>query len=316
MPDCPSSKRQRTSSPDVEIDPSSAHPLLRSAMWYDDGNVILTAERIQSKVYKGVLSAHSEVFQDMFSLPPLPDEDKKDECSVVHLSDAAFDVEQLLKMMFERSYFTAGPQPMKVVAALLRLGRKYIIPQIYDEALSCLTTDFPATLKEWNAHKNIDFKRILEIDSLEVEAIVLARELNLLSILPIAFYRTAAAPYISHAKSILSDRSLSPRDKALVLVGREELFAYQHEQFWTQSLSEDCCRADARPIFDACFKPPGTLVLLDPWKEHWQYKICEECCEHGKRVHNLTRRNLWSKLPAIFELDDWDVLKANSSKLR
>ena len=37
--------------------------------WYDDGTVILIARNVEFRIYKGLLSDHSSVFRDMFSLP-------------------------------------------------------------------------------------------------------------------------------------------------------------------------------------------------------------------------------------------------------
>lgn len=37
--------------------------------WFDDGNIIIRAGNKRFKVWKSVLSAHSVVFHDMFSLP-------------------------------------------------------------------------------------------------------------------------------------------------------------------------------------------------------------------------------------------------------
>ena len=40
--------------------------------WYEDGNIILTARRVEFRVFKGILANHSPVFRDMFSLPQPP----------------------------------------------------------------------------------------------------------------------------------------------------------------------------------------------------------------------------------------------------
>ncbi|KAF7983673.1 hypothetical protein HWV62_19573 [Athelia sp. TMB] len=65
---------------------SGADPV-RSDIWYDDGNVIL-----------------SSVFKDMFSFPQPPsmDSEMMDGCPIVQLSDSAKEVGYVLEGIFER----------------------------------------------------------------------------------------------------------------------------------------------------------------------------------------------------------------------
>lgn len=65
---------------------------------------MLQAERTQFKVHRGVLAMNSSIFNYLFSVPqPLVDhEDSVDGCIVVHLSDAAKDVEILLPALIKR----------------------------------------------------------------------------------------------------------------------------------------------------------------------------------------------------------------------
>lgn len=44
------------------------HPTL----WLDDGNVVLVVENTGFRVHRGILSKHSDVFRDMFSVPQPP----------------------------------------------------------------------------------------------------------------------------------------------------------------------------------------------------------------------------------------------------
>ena len=73
-----------------------------SDLWFDDGNVILIAEGIGFRVYRGVLARQSEVFRDTFEIPQStavhatgPD------CPIVHLSDdGAEEVTVMLNILF------------------------------------------------------------------------------------------------------------------------------------------------------------------------------------------------------------------------
>ena len=39
--------------------------------WFPDGNVVLLVRDVAFKVHRGQLARHSDVFRDMFALPPL-----------------------------------------------------------------------------------------------------------------------------------------------------------------------------------------------------------------------------------------------------
>lgn len=72
-------------------------------LWYEDGTVILIAEKTGFRVYRGLLAQHSEVFRDMFSLPQ-PTTAVSDTlfegCPVVHLmDDIAEEIAEVLKIL-------------------------------------------------------------------------------------------------------------------------------------------------------------------------------------------------------------------------
>ena len=72
-------------------------------LWYDDGTVILTAEKTAFRVYRGLLAKHSEVFRDMFTVPQPTtptNNDAFEGCPIVHLvDDAADDIADVLEIM-------------------------------------------------------------------------------------------------------------------------------------------------------------------------------------------------------------------------
>lgn len=78
----------------------SRHPDL----WYDDGTVILIAENIGFRVYRGPLTKHSEVFRDMFSFPQptaAPSETYEG-CPIVRLvGDTAEEIAEVMKILYD-----------------------------------------------------------------------------------------------------------------------------------------------------------------------------------------------------------------------
>lgn len=74
--------------------------------WYSDGNIIVVAQGVAFRVYKGILAEYSEVFRDMFLLPaPIPEPSESsvinaaDGCPVVHVTDTAAEFRSLLSAL-------------------------------------------------------------------------------------------------------------------------------------------------------------------------------------------------------------------------
>lgn len=70
-------------------------------LWFEDGNIILEAEKTQLRVHKSVLSKHSEVFRGMFGLTQLQGDVDIDGIAFVHLPDKAYDIRIALDWMYQ-----------------------------------------------------------------------------------------------------------------------------------------------------------------------------------------------------------------------
>jgi len=73
--------------------------------WLEDGTIVLQAETTQFLVHKSVLSRHSVVFSDMFSISK--SEDTHDEPFIegkplVQIFDTAEDIGHLLRLLYDR----------------------------------------------------------------------------------------------------------------------------------------------------------------------------------------------------------------------
>jgi hypothetical protein len=98
----PSRKRARTeASPAVAPQSSTENEIRRGIPWLEDGNIVLQAENTQFRVHKSILTAHSDVFRDMFMMPqpPITSGDMVDGCSIVVMPDSAGDIGALLNAM-------------------------------------------------------------------------------------------------------------------------------------------------------------------------------------------------------------------------
>lgn len=74
----------------------------RQEAWFWDGNIDIVAEETTFRVHRSVLSAHSEFFHDMLSIPQ-PERDgtsEQDKCSVVEVADNADDMRHFLLALY------------------------------------------------------------------------------------------------------------------------------------------------------------------------------------------------------------------------
>ena len=76
-------------------------------LWYEDGTIILVEGDTAFKVYRGLLSDHSAVFEDMFSFPqpetsPSAPSFTSPPCPVVHLQDSPAHLKHVLLALMPR----------------------------------------------------------------------------------------------------------------------------------------------------------------------------------------------------------------------
>ncbi len=90
--------------------------------WLEDGSIVLVAKKTAFKVYKGVLSAHSPVFSDMFSSVTHVDE-YYDGCPVVRISDSPEDFKWLLTHLVPKTLrqyvYSFGPSSVRTRGQLI-----------------------------------------------------------------------------------------------------------------------------------------------------------------------------------------------------
>jgi hypothetical protein len=146
----------------------------------------------------------------MQGLPQPPDQPSIDGCPIVELQDTAVDVEHLLRALYHpfvrptsvataltsvwihRKFQFQPALPFAVVSALIRLGRKYDFRDILESAVERVTFENPKTLEEYDGlilHKKYTSTRIVPYRGILFDMITLARENNIVSALPCAYYR-------------------------------------------------------------------------------------------------------------------------------
>ncbi|ETW78674.1 hypothetical protein HETIRDRAFT_240713, partial [Heterobasidion irregulare TC 32-1] len=150
-------------------------------IWFEDGNIILVCESIGFRVYKGILSSHSEVFWDMLSVGSPSADDSFDGCALVHLSDSAGDALHFLKTLYDWSYHF----PLSTIAGILRMATKYLVYSLRRAMVDELKEILPSTLASF---KKSSGGRSMIPDFNGVLALNLATECGIPIILPAACY--------------------------------------------------------------------------------------------------------------------------------
>jgi hypothetical protein len=80
---------------------ASDSDIRHKTFWFDDGSIVLSVEQTLFRVHRSVLCINSEIFADMFSIPPPNGETTIEGCTVVHLPDKAADFVDLLHVFYD-----------------------------------------------------------------------------------------------------------------------------------------------------------------------------------------------------------------------
>lgn len=94
----PPAKRPRC---DVDESEQTSECIRSSKLWFEDGTIVLQTERVQFKVYKGILAANSPIFRDMFAIAQAQEGEFVDDCPVVHLGDNPLDLAHVLDALHD-----------------------------------------------------------------------------------------------------------------------------------------------------------------------------------------------------------------------
>ena len=74
-----------------------------SELWFDDGTIVIVAQSVEFRVYKGQLARRFDVFKDLDTFPQSTvnfEHGSGFPCPVLHVTDSARDWRNLLRMLF------------------------------------------------------------------------------------------------------------------------------------------------------------------------------------------------------------------------
>ncbi|CAA7258930.1 unnamed protein product [Cyclocybe aegerita] len=338
----PASKRRRTESEEGGSDSETQKPFLfmnsvqRSKYWFDDGNVVLRAEGTLFRVHCSMMAHQSKVFKDMFGMPQ-PQEQTQDvmveDCPVITLGDTGEDVEHILAVFYDNINALDLRQKMHFsqLSAFLRLGKKYEIEYLQNEALKLLRLDFPATLDAYDKtfagdQVKYDFPR--ECGPF-TPVILLALDHSIPSVL--------LSAYLTYVSSVTPRELFTGKEgdiltssiTAICALDRDRLLrcAFNIIQTWWAGLgacsnnSNSCTnnRRSATKELALMLYPSDTGMAprLTPWNVYeggertgpMKTRLCATCMTGFKDRYEDARKELWKKLPGFFGLEEWEKLK-------
>ncbi|KIM89314.1 hypothetical protein PILCRDRAFT_813243 [Piloderma croceum F 1598] len=284
-----------------------------SDVWFDDGSIVLCVEKTLFRVHRTILCSHSEIFSDMFSLPRPLDEHMIEGCPVAWLSDRACDVEHLLKAMYD-PFFRPTLMSTDQLEGVLRLSTKYEMPTFRQECISYITSCFPSELS--------DFDDPPPRPSC-FWAVTMARECDILEILPCAMYLCAREPprVIIEGGDGDSRNCLSQGDQNLCWEAREQLahmaesevfsFLYRFQPH-SECQAANKCRSGARGIIRIFYEtnriyPYGRMEALriEDFSIYGK-SVCGCCLTAMRTSHHTGRQVVWAALPNLFGLGSWN----------
>ncbi|KAJ7725317.1 hypothetical protein B0H16DRAFT_1384313 [Mycena metata] len=319
MEDAPRPKRRRT-------DASDDTPLLVRSddYWFHDGNIILQVQFTQFRLTESLLAMHSSVFRDMFSVPLPSDEATVEDCPVVVLrGDREEDWILFLGVLYPKSY--AGEAPtVKLLAAMLRLSKKYDFAVFRKDCLNRLKRQFPTTLKEFDKVSS-DWTFIKYEESSYRDLVSLAREIGLHSILP-ALYAGMLLKVDTYIEMILDqDGGFSATDRLACLTGYTNLLQQQlttsfkwlnferpHPVLPVETCRQrhKCLAAVKVLLLDFSLQSRPRVRAIARWDKRWEADLCVLCQKEARKVFREGKEVCWDGLPEAFGLPEWDDLKA------
>ncbi|KAI8999007.1 hypothetical protein BD414DRAFT_533807 [Trametes punicea] len=198
-------------------------------LWFDDGNIVLLCRDTAFRVYRGLLTRHSVIFRDLFSMAQPSTSETMESCPVVHISDPPDDLRHLLRVMCGLRSFPIVPgerMEFSELASLVRMSHKYHVDDLHSRAMHHLKLYFTNDLAVWDS-AGIDGNLFLHITPPDaITAVNLARLTHTDSVLPTALYLCCQLDAELTAGVERPDGSterLDPKDLELVLRGRTEL---------------------------------------------------------------------------------------------
>ncbi|KAH7922344.1 hypothetical protein BV22DRAFT_1037567 [Leucogyrophana mollusca] len=313
-------------SPEEDAFPTVEDPRLCirwEGLWFADGNVILHVANTIFRVHRSILSTHSSVFDEMFSIPPPENAETFADCPIVHLTDTRAQVRHLLMTLYYPFHFHDYADSYAFLDDILRASTKYNIDNLRKNAIAKLLPSFPNTLAGFDSIVRSP-TRLRESKRRAMAVINLARSTGCLEMLPSAFYFCSRLP----VHTILRGNGVTTictDDAAKCIIGREKLLKKwdkrTHAFLYDKNLvprhvfavCPDCPESESEKVAHTLkfFQEKDTarpfgLELFEDWD---RIGVCRNLAVSLEAKHQKAREKLWEMLPEIFGLGSWGECK-------
>ncbi|KAI5896346.1 uncharacterized protein SCHCODRAFT_02745347 [Schizophyllum commune H4-8] len=291
-------------------------------LWYDDGNLVLQAERTQFRVHRSILCKQSIVFRDMkeASCTSAAGSANVDGCPVVELQDSAEAIRYMLRCMYDTGILERPPTNTEILLAL-RMGHKYLISTLFEYAASYMHRLFPSHLADYEA----DGSLFSSADRDPFEFLAIARSTGLETVIPalcLSYLRDLDPGDL--AKSV-KDHTLSPEDGFMLLFARNKILdctllycfkwaldQHRHPRCVSVAACDQECLVFRDRVSDETYLEAAIDLehgFLAPWDDlALQVKLCPACKRKAERMHEEGRGKFWKDLPSFFGLKPWEEL--------
>ncbi|EIW56908.1 uncharacterized protein TRAVEDRAFT_128274 [Trametes versicolor FP-101664 SS1] len=297
--------------------------------WYSDGNIILLAHDVEFRVYKGLLAEHSPVFRDMFSLPQPPCPNtvlSEDACPVVQLSDSPEDLRHILRVYMPKLGSPSVPTySYDAIAAAVRLGHKYQMSGLLDDALKYLKTYYPTDYDEWSALTEYGppgsgFEKMHAIGVVNLARLTNEADLLLMALLVCTIMTDAKRLVHGFQREDGSREQLTLDDIALCYSARSRLIeestrvtlrVCRPEVLKACETPQNCVRIFQQALRSLEDQNLTSVAFLDPsirvravntLLRKKASSLCEPCRTMAEQRDARERKAVWDKLPNIFDL--------------
>jgi hypothetical protein len=310
-----------------------------------------THDFVAFRVHRSLLAKVSTVFESMFTIPNGDNVEKYDGAPLVVMNDGAEQLEMLLRMMYHEMYVVRMmtvpavlislesdlPLPLdpctpESVKPILLLANKYAMDNLRRRIVNRVEQDWPVTLQLWDSLeyqinlakrragyslKDADFHHSYLDDHLPepASAIRLARECDIPTILPAAFYHLSRLSVFDNGNGAYQHDDghrtaewglLSAQDLICLMKGQRRLdVAVQEILSHLPGCHNDCVQLRfelLQEIRAACQHSYDILHVTRSYVERFSYgdKLCYICCSHVRCALDRFRQDLWTDLPNLF----------------
>ncbi|KAF9013407.1 hypothetical protein BDQ17DRAFT_1386956 [Cyathus striatus] len=323
----------------------SIRDLGRGDPWFEDGNIILMTDELSSRtafrLHRGVLARHSEIFRDMFTLPPTTEVETYDNCQVVYMYDHPVELSILVKALYDGITFNnRNVDDFFYLSGILRLSTKYFINHLRTQAIQHLVRTWACTLKGHDTMVDtaLNSPVVDDISYPYVHPLLvlnLAREVNISIILPSAFYFLSIYPLIDILRGDHPKLALQHVSKPASTLSSDDLrsytLMYQHrlylnydfvrhfcgERATTPKCSNamTCGRAFARLasyLSRSCTLKTSPLYYMRQviGIVNKEPTFCEICRLAFQQDVDALRVKIWKELPEVIAIPGWPELEA------